>query len=233
MTQYDQSVNDNLKPRQNNSMGLSIDEMAQPMNESILNLDNLIYQKINIPFTRKVIIDERELTEQLDEIRRNIPDCIQQSMDIIEDRNNIIQEAQQYASQLVNNAKREAAQRLDESLLVQQEQFQANQLRRKVFQECEDKRRQTEKEIEKMVESAEIKARKILEKSIMEAEKIHTQADDFVDQQLYSLEKELTKLLKTVITLSNYRQGEAQAQENNQGHNNGKNQGSLTDKKAS
>ena len=106
-------------------------------------------KKINIPFTRKVIIDEKELSQQLDQIRRSLPDCIQDSIEIIDERDYIINEAQDYATKLVDNAKREAAQRLDESLLVQQEQFQANQLKRKIYQECEDKRRQTEKDIEK------------------------------------------------------------------------------------
>ncbi|MGY6529740.1 MAG: hypothetical protein ACXITR_07395 [Cyanobacterium sp.] len=234
MTQYEQPVNNNLKPRQNEPIEPTIDEMSYPVNEAIINLDNLLYQKINIPFTRKVIIDERELSEQLDQIRRSLPDCIQDSMEIIDERDYIINEAQDYATKLVDNAKREAAQRLDESLLVQQEQFQANQLKRKIYQECEDKRRQTEKDIERMIENAEIKARQILERAMMEAEKVQTQADDFVDQQLYGLEKELSKVLQTVMALSNYRQGEVQPQQNGQiNSNNGKKKGSLTDKKAS
>ena len=234
MTQYDQPINNNLKPRQNEQIEPTIDDMTYPVNEAIINLDNLLYQKINIPFTRKVIIDEKELSQQLDQIRRSLPDCIQDSIEIIDERDYIINEAQDYATKLVDNAKREAAQRLDESLLVQQEQFQANQLKRKIYQECEDKRRQTEKDIEKMVENAEIQARKILERAIMEAEKVQTQADDFVDQQLYGLEKELTKVLQTVITLSNYRQGEVQAQQNGQGNNKStKTKAPLTEKKAS
>ncbi|WP_069791119.1 hypothetical protein A5482_003580 [Cyanobacterium sp. IPPAS B-1200] len=234
MTQYDQPINNNLKPRQNEQIEPTIDDMTYPVNEAIINLDNLLYQKINIPFTRKVIIDEKELSQQLDQIRRSLPDCIQDSIEIIDERDYIINEAQDYATKLVDNAKREAAQRLDESLLVQQEQFQANQLKRKIYQECEDKRRQTEKDIEKMLENAEIQARKILERAIMEAEKVQTQADDFVDQQLYSLEKELTKVLQTVITLSNYRQGEVQAQQNGQGNTKStKTKAPLTEKKAS
>ncbi|AFZ48289.1 hypothetical protein Cyast_2341 [Cyanobacterium stanieri PCC 7202] len=231
MTQYKPPINnEHLEPRNTESIEPFIDKMSYPINNAIMELDNLLYQKINIPFTRKVIIDERELNEQLDEIRRNLPDCIRQAVEIVEERDYIIKEAQEYATNLVNKAQRDAAQRLDESLLVQQEQFKASQVRRKIFQDCEEKRSQTEREIEKMRENAEKQARKILENALMEAEKIHNQADDFVDQQLYSLEKELTKVLQTVITLSNYRQGENQPQENIK---KAKNQNSLTDKKAS
>ncbi len=185
----------------------TIEEIGYRLNEAISNLDDLLYQKcFNIPFTSKVIVDEKELTDQLEDIRKNIPDTIRQAIEVLEDRDNIMREAEVYAQNLVNNAKRDAAQEINESTIVQQANFEAGQIRRQVLKECQEKRRATELEVEQMYEEARRKAKYVEERAFADAESIQNQADDYADQVLYELEKEIEVALKRVVTVINQRQ---------------------------
>jgi len=227
MTNYKPNSNTNPTSVDSNQIEPHIQEIGYAINETILDLDNLLYQKFNIPFTNKIIIDERELTDQLDEISKNIPDTIRQALEVLEERDNIIQEAEAYAQKLVTQAKRDAAQEINESTIVQQANFEANQIKRQVVKECQEKRRQTELEIERMYEQAKRNIQELEKVAFNNAESIQNQADDFADRILFNLENELSKMLKTVVTLSSQRQ-QGDNSNTTESSSNGKGNGQLT-----
>ncbi|MBL1210192.1 MAG: DivIVA domain-containing protein [Geminocystis sp. GBBB08] len=176
-----------------------IEEMAVNMPKEIDVLEDLILNGTHVPFMGKILIDENILMSQLDLIRLNIPDCLQQADQILKQREQIISEAQNYAQKVVENAQRRAAQLLDESRIVQLAENQASQIRRQVQQDCENLQRKTISEVEQIRQKIQQEVIKTRQEAIFEAEEIQNEADGYADSVLSRLEKDLSDMLRIVI----------------------------------
>lgn len=176
----------------------TIEEMGVNMPEEIDRLEDLILNGTSIPFTGKTLIDEEPLINQLDLIRINIPDCLQQATQLLQQREQILSEAQNYAQKIVENAQRKAAQLLDDSRIVQQAESQAHQIRRQVQQDCENLQRKTIAEVEQIRQKIQQEAIKTRQQAILEAEEIQNEADIYADSVLCKLEKDLSDMLRVV-----------------------------------
>lgn len=193
-----------------------IEEMGFQMNEEIDRLEEMILDNPRIPFVGRTLIDEDKLINQLDLIRINIPDSLEQALDILRQKQQIIDEAQKYSKKLIENAQQKAAHILDETRIVQQAEAQANQIRRQVQQECERKQQEAEQMKQKVQQEVEQMKQKVQQditqmkqkvqqdiiqmrqKAILESEDIQNEADDYADSTLSHLEKQLTEMLKIV-----------------------------------
>lgn len=175
-----------------------IEEMAVDMVEEIERLEDFILNSTRIPFMGKTLIDEDTLIKQLDSIRINIPDSLEQATQILQQRQQILAEAQNYAQKVVENAQRKAAQLLDDSRIVQEAENQANQIRRQVQQDCENLQRKTITEVEQIRQRIQQEVIKNRQEAIMEAEAIQNEADMYADSVLSKLEKDLGDMLRVV-----------------------------------
>lgn len=179
------------KPPQMEEMGVSISDEIDTLEELILN-------GTRIPFIDKTLVNEDILTSQLDSIRLNLPDCLLQATQILQKREQILLEAQNYAQKIVENAQRRAAQLLDESRIVQQAESQAHQIRRQVQQDCENLQRKTISEVEQIRQKIQQEAIKTRQNAIIEAEDIQNEADIYADSVLSKLENDLSGMLRVV-----------------------------------
>jgi len=175
-----------------------IQEMGVDMQGEIDRLEDLILSSTHLPFVGKTLIDEDTLISQLDSMRINLPDCLQQANQILQQREQILGEAQNYAQKIVENAQRRAAQLLDESRIVQQAEGQANQIRRQVQQDCETLQRKTIADVEQIRQKIQQEVVKTRQQAIMEAEDIQNEADLYADSVLSKLEKDLSDMLRVV-----------------------------------
>jgi vacuolar-type H+-ATPase subunit H len=175
-----------------------IEEMGVSISDEIDTLEELILNGTRIPFTDKTLVNEDILTHQLDSIRLNLPDCLLQATQILQQREQILLEAQNYAQKIVENAQRRAAQLLDESRIVQQAESQAHQIRRKVQQDCENLQRKTISEVEQIRQKIQQEAIKTRQQAIAEAEDIQNEADNYADLVLSKLENDLSGMLRVV-----------------------------------
>lgn len=187
-----------------------IEEMAVDMVEEIERLEDFILNSTRIPFMGKTLVDEDTLIKQLDLIRINIPDSLEQATQILQQRQQILTEAQNYAQKVVENAQRKAAQLLDDSRIVQQAESQANQIRRQVQQDCENLQRKTITEVEQIRQRIQQEVIKSRQEAILEAEAIQNEADMYADSVLSKLEKDLSDMLRVVTN------GRKQVQANRQ-----------------
>lgn len=175
-----------------------IEEMPLNIAEEIDKLEELILNGVEIPILRKVVIDEDLIAQQLDLIRANIPDCLEQATLILKQREQILGEAQKYAQQIVENAQRRAAQLLDESRIVQQAETQAHQIRRQVQEDCQNLQRKTISEVEQIRQRIQQEVLKTRQQAILEAEEIQNEADVYADTVLSKLEKDLSEMLRII-----------------------------------
>lgn len=183
--------NSSVKPPQ-------IDEMGFPLTQEIEKLDDLVFNSFRVPFIGKALIDEDALLNQLDSIKVNIPDCLEQAIEILQQREKILVEAQQYAQKIVEGAQRKASQLLNENTIRQQAENQANQIRRQLQQDCQNLQQKTAAEVEQIKQKIQQDAIRIRQMAIEEAEEIQNEADIYADKILARLEKDLSDMLRVV-----------------------------------
>lgn len=186
------------KTVKSNSVSSQVDEMGFQMQEEIDRLEEMILDNFRIPLVGRTLVDEDKLVNQLDIIRINIPDSLEQALEILRQKQQIIKDAQQYSQKIIENAQKKAAQILDETGIIQQAEAQANQIRRQVQQECDNLQRKTLHEVEQVKRKVQQEIVQMRKEAILESEEIHNEADRYADAALSRLEKQLSEMLKIV-----------------------------------
>jgi F0F1-type ATP synthase membrane subunit b/b' len=161
-------------------------------------LEELIVSSFHIPLTRRAVVDEDKLFEQLDYIRLSLPEAFQEAAAIIQQREDILLQAEEYGQQVVDAAQAKRAQILDESDIIQQAEQEAAQLRRQVQQECDAMLQQTLEEIDRKRRACQQELEEMRRQAIAEAEAIEQGADDYADNVLENIEQQLQDMLKII-----------------------------------
>ncbi len=175
-----------------------VEEIGFQIDEEIDRLVEMIIDNPHIPFLGKTLVDENLLINQIELIKINIPDTLEQALEILQQKERIISESQQYAQKLIDNAQKKANQILDETRIVQQAEAQANQIRKQVQQECENLQKKTLAEVEQIKKKTQQEINKMKQEALLEYEEIQNDADDYTDSSLSRLEKQLAEMLKIV-----------------------------------
>lgn len=161
-------------------------------------LEEMVLDSPRIPLTRRTLVDEELLLEQLDLIRLNLPPAFEEAEAIVRQKDEILLEAEQYAQQIVEAAEQRAAQILDETGIVRQAKVEAQQLWQMVQQECEAAQEQALAEIERMHREAQQELEEMRTKAIAESDAIQDGADDYASRVLNNLEQQLSEMLKVI-----------------------------------
>ena len=161
-------------------------------------LEELILDNKRVPFTRKTLVDEEQLLDHLDVIRLNLPAAFEQAIAIIQQKENILLQAEEYAQSIIEAAQRQAAQLLDDSGLVRQAEAEAAQIRQQIQREYEDIKQQTVAEIEQMRMQAMQELEQMRQDVLYECDDIQDGADDYAEAVLTRLESQLTDMLRVV-----------------------------------
>ncbi len=198
MTENTIVVQNNANMSNNTPPPPQVEEMGFDLTGELDRLEDLILSGVRIPFISKTLLIEEILLNQLDLIRINLPDCVEQATQILKQRQKILMDAQNYAQKIVENAQRKANQLLDESRIVQQAESQAYQIRRQVQLDCENLQQKTVAEVEQIRQKIQQDAIAIRQQAITEAEDIQNEADVYADQVLARLEGDLGEILRIV-----------------------------------
>lgn len=172
-------------------------------------LEEMILDSPRIPLTRRTLVDEEQLLDQLDLIRLNLPSAFQESDIIVRHKDEILQEAEEYAQEIIAAAEQRAAQILNEMGLIQQARTEADQLRQQVQIECETLQQQTLTEIEQIRYRVQQEIEEMRSRTVAECEEIQNGADDYADHVLGSIEQQLNEMMRVI------RNGRQQLNDNN------------------
>jgi cell division septum initiation protein DivIVA len=182
--------------------GTSYGESARTPNVDIqqeLNrLEEIILDSPRIPLTRRTLVDEEQLLEQLDLVRLNLPIAFQEAELIIRHKDEIIEDAELYAQEIIEEAQRRAAEILNEMGLIQQAQQEADRLRQQVQLDCEAIQQGTLAEIEQLRYQSQQELEQMRTNAIREIQDIQNGADDYADHVLGNLEQQLSDMLRIV-----------------------------------
>ena len=202
-----------LEPEQN---GLRVEPETTVSNSpgidiqrELNRLEEMILDSPRIPLTRRTLVDEEQLLDQLDLIRLNLPSAFQESDIIVRHNDEILQEAEEYAQEIVTMAEQRAARILNEMGLIQQAKSEADQLRQQVQNECDTLQQQTLSEIEQIRYRLQQELEEMRSRTMAECEEIQNGADDYADHVLGSIEQQLNEMMRVI------RNGRQQVQGNN------------------
>lgn len=161
-------------------------------------LEEIILDSPRIPFVGRTLIDEEQLLDQLDIVRLNLPVAFQEAEMIVRHKDEILQEAELYAEEIIEAAEQRASQILNEMGLVQQAKVEADQLRQQVQLDCEAIQQATIAEIEQIRYQAQQELEEMRARAIAEGDEIQNGADDYADHVLNSIEQQLMDMLKVI-----------------------------------
>lgn len=166
--------------------------------QELNNLEEMVLSSLHIPLTGRTLVDEDKLLEQLDFIRLSLPLVFQQAQEILEQRSEILLQAEEYGQQLVDVAQAKRAQILSESDIIRQAQRDADQIRRQVQQECEAMMQDTIAEIERKRRACQEELEEMRQNAISQAQDIEEGADKYADTILSNLEQDLEEMLRII-----------------------------------
>lgn len=161
-------------------------------------LEEIVLDSPRIPLTRRTLVDEEQLLDQLDLVRLNLPIAFQEAELIIRHKDELIQEAELYAQEIIGAAEQRASELLNEMGLIQQAKVEADQLRQQVQLDCEAIQQATITEIEQIRYQAQQELEEMRARAIAECEEIQNGADDYADHALDNIEQQLTEMLRVI-----------------------------------
>ncbi|NEO27315.1 MAG: ATP synthase F0 subunit B [Kamptonema sp. SIO4C4] len=168
------------------------------MQTELNRLEELILDNPRIPFTRKTIVDEEQLLDQLDLVRINLPEAFEEASEILRQKEEIFLQAEEYAQDIIESAQQQADQLLDEMGIVRQAEIEAAQLRSSVQQECDELQQKTLSEIEQTRMQAMQELEQMRQMAIAECEEIQDGADEYADAVLTRIEQQLSDMLRVI-----------------------------------
>jgi F0F1-type ATP synthase membrane subunit b/b' len=166
--------------------------------QSLNVLEELILGSPRVPFSRRTLVDEDQLLEQLDRIRLNLPSAFQEAVEIVHQRNAILAEADRYARELRAAADQEAAQRLDDLGIVRQAEAEAQYLKQQVQQECDTLRARAREELEDWQEAAHNHWEQMRQATESDCASLQEEANGYAAQVLTNIETQLKDMLRVV-----------------------------------
>lgn len=185
--------NDARSPQSADSGSANVDVQRE-----LNRLEEIILDSPRVPLSRRTMIDEEVLLDQLDVIRLSLPDAFEQAELIVRQKDDILVQAEQYAQEIIASAEQQAAQILNETGILRQAEYEAQQIRNQVNQECELAHSQVMTEIEQTRRQGLRELEESARHSREEAEEIQRGADEYADKVLRDMESNMGEMLRIV-----------------------------------
>lgn len=166
--------------------------------QELNRLEEMILASPRIPLSRKTLVDEERLLDQLDLVRLHLPTVFQEAQAIVQQKQDILLEAEQYARDLIQVAEARAAQILNEMDIIRQAELQARQIQQQVQQECEAAQERNIVEINQMHTQARQELEEMRQQAITESEDIQRGADEYADRVLQNIEQQINDILRII-----------------------------------
>ena len=140
------------------------------------NLKETILAGVNVPLTELTVLDKDLLLEQLNQIEANLAPDFATAIEIANQKQHIISEAEAYARLIIKSAEEKAEVILQESAIVRQAELDGAKIRLKTERECQQLR----------------------EDAIAECRGIQMDADGYADDVLSDLQQKLKEMLEII-----------------------------------
>jgi len=137
----------------------------------IEEIEDFVLHSTKIPIFNKLIIDEERLFLLLDSLRNSLPDEIQESINIVANRDSIINGAANKAKEILLEAGEKAKRIVENSEIIKQSKIEADLIRKEAFSEIETKKEDADIYADQVLEGLQnnvIKSLQIVQNGIQE-----------------------------------------------------------------
>jgi F0F1-type ATP synthase membrane subunit b/b' len=90
-------------------------------------LETMVTSARRMPITGKLMLDEQELADLIDQMRTVLPEEVRAARKVLRERDSVISEAQQQADEILKTAHEQAEMLLDQEGLMAEAQARSNQ----------------------------------------------------------------------------------------------------------
>ena len=139
-------------------------------------METLVETSKSVPVSGNILVDRKKVMELVDQLRLTIPEEIRAAEDVLSQKDQILNTAQNDARRTKSNAEDELRDRLNQSEVVTQAESRAADT----------------------IKDAEERATRMLQQSEAEAQSRRTEADAYALRSLRAMEAELEKLSGSV-----------------------------------
>jgi cell division septum initiation protein DivIVA len=161
-------------------------------------LEETILNSPRVPLTGKTMINEEALLEQIDLIRLSIPPAIKTAQEVLQYKNQIIQETQQQAQQMLAEANQHAYHIANELGIIERAEQEAREIHQIAVSQAEQMRQQTIIEVERIRDLNIQEIERMRQETIAECQSIQSGADEYADRILSQMEEQFTDILQSI-----------------------------------
>jgi hypothetical protein len=161
-------------------------------------LEELMLRSPRVPLTGKAMVAEDDVIEQLDFIRSRLPAALEAAQSIVNQRDLILQAAEQHAQQQVAIAQQQAFQISNELGIIDRAKIEAAQIRQAAVSDVENARNQINQDIEQTRRQYHQEMDALRQQAILEAQEIRRGADEYADHVLQSIDSQIGDIQATI-----------------------------------
>jgi cell division septum initiation protein DivIVA len=131
----------------------------------------------SMPMSSSAVIHRAEVIAQIDEIKAALPAAFADSDRVVIERERLLLEAKEHADRIIVEAQNEHERLVSDSEVYRVAKHEADEERRRVVQECDDLRKQTDEYVDGRLANLEITLTKTLEAVTRGREKLQGRSD--------------------------------------------------------
>jgi vacuolar-type H+-ATPase subunit H len=125
-------------------------------------IENLVINSTKIPLTNRTLVDEDQLIDLLDTLRKNLPVHVRQAEEIVAQADSLIDEAKRRSETFVANAEEQVNRMVAETEIVQRAMMEAERIRMATDDEVAQQQSQADRYAEDVLEDLEAKISRVL-----------------------------------------------------------------------
>jgi cell division septum initiation protein DivIVA len=114
-------------------------DMRMDLQYLIDRLESMVTGAKRMPITGKLMLDEQELADLIDQMRTVLPEEVRAARKILRERDSMITEAQQQADEILKTAHEQAEMLLDQQGLMAEAQARSNQYMEEAMQAAQER----------------------------------------------------------------------------------------------
>jgi len=119
-------------------MGVTaISDMRMDLQYLIDRLETMVRAGRRMPITNKLMMDEQELVDMIDQMRTVLPEEIRYAKHVLREKEQILSDAQAQADDILRMARQQAEVLIEREGLLKQAKTQADEIRRQAQEEAE------------------------------------------------------------------------------------------------
>lgn len=121
------------------------------MQELIDALDDIVSGATPVPLSKKSMVDVAQISDIINDMRMALPMEIRQAQKVVEDKNNIIKDAEREAESIIRKAEERRRELIDESDILKEARRRATEVLSSAEARCTDLRVSTDAFADKML----------------------------------------------------------------------------------